>query len=64
MPWRGELPRDDAADIVCTGDRQAQRVVSALIERGVVISVSSRLSMVIKPLGFRPWEDTAIPSFA
>ena len=36
------LYRGDAAGIVGTGDRQARRVVSALIERGVVISVSSR----------------------
>ena len=40
--YRGELPRGDAAGIVGTGDRQARRVVSALIERGVVISASSR----------------------
>ena len=40
--YRGELPRGDAAGIVGTGDRQARRVVSALIERGVVTSVSSR----------------------
>ena len=40
--YRGELPRGDAAGIVGTGGRQARRVVSALIERGVVISVSSR----------------------
>ena len=31
---RDELPRGDAAGIVGTGDRQARRVVSALIERG------------------------------
>jgi len=40
--YRGELPRGDAADIVGTGDRQARRLVSALIERGVLISESSR----------------------
>ncbi len=40
--YRGELPRGDAAGIVGTGDRQARRVVSALIGRGVVISASSR----------------------
>jgi Fic family protein len=40
--YRGEVPRGDAAGIVGTGDRQARRVMSALIERGVVISVSSR----------------------
>ncbi|MGH8320016.1 MAG: Fic family protein [Steroidobacteraceae bacterium] len=43
--YRGELPRGDAAGIVGTGDRQARRVVSALIERGVVISESSRASL-------------------
>ena len=40
--YRGELPRGDAAGIVGTGDRQARRVVSALTERGVLISGSSR----------------------
>jgi Fic family protein len=40
--YRGELPRGDAAGIVGTGDRQARRVVSALIERGVLLSDSTR----------------------
>jgi Fic family protein len=40
--YRGELPRGDAAAIVGTGDRQARRVVSALIERGVLLSESTR----------------------
>jgi Fic family protein len=40
--YRGELPRGDAAGIVNTGERQARRVVSALIERGVLLSDSSR----------------------
>jgi len=40
--YRGELPRADTAGIVGTGDRPARRVVSALIERGVLLSVSSR----------------------
>ena len=40
--YRGELPRGDAAAIVGTGDRQARRVVSALIERGVLVSDSTR----------------------
>ena len=40
--YRGELPRGDAAGTVGTGDRQARRVVSALTERGVLISESSR----------------------
>jgi hypothetical protein len=40
--YRGELPRGDAAAIVGTGNRQARRVVSALIERGVLLSESTR----------------------
>jgi Fic family protein len=40
--YRGELPRGDAAAIVGTGDRQARRVVSALIEHGVLLSESTR----------------------
>jgi Fic family protein len=40
--YRGELPRADAAGVVGTGQRQARRVVSALIERGVLVSESAR----------------------
>lgn len=40
--YRGHLARGEAAGIVGTGDRQARRVVSALIERGVLLSESSR----------------------
>jgi Fic family protein len=40
--YRGELPRGDAANIVGTGDRQARRIVSALIDRGVLTSESAR----------------------
>jgi Fic family protein len=40
--YRGELPRGDAAAIVGTGERQARRVVSALIEQGVLVSDSTR----------------------
>jgi Fic family protein len=40
--YRGELPRADAAGIVDTGERQARRVVSALLEKGVIISPSTR----------------------
>jgi hypothetical protein len=40
--YRGELPRGDAHSVVGTAERQASRVVSALIERGVLISDSSR----------------------
>jgi Fic family protein len=40
--YRGELPRADIAGIVSTGERQARRVVAALIDRGVLMSNSSR----------------------
>jgi Fic family protein len=40
--YRGELPRADAANVVGTGERQARRVVSALLEHGVLMSESTR----------------------
>jgi|SRR5665213_58814 len=40
--YRGELPRADAANIVGTGERQARRVVSSLLEQGVLTSESTR----------------------
>jgi Fic family protein len=40
--YRGELPRGDAGGVVGTGDRQARRVVSALTEKGVLVSDSAR----------------------
>jgi len=40
--YRGELPRGDADTVVGTGERQARRIVSALIEKEVLVSESSR----------------------
>lgn len=40
--YRGELPRGDAAGVIGTGERQARRVVSALLEKGVLASEGSR----------------------
>lgn len=40
--YRGELPRGEAAAIIGTGERQARRVVSSLIDLGVVTSESTR----------------------
>jgi Fic family protein len=40
--YRGELPRADAASIVGTGERQARRIVSALLEKEVLISDGPR----------------------
>lgn len=40
--YRGDIPRADSANIVGTGERQARRIVSALLERGVLTSESTR----------------------
>ena len=40
--YRGQLPRGDSAAIIGTGERQARRIVSALIERGVLTAESPR----------------------
>jgi Fic family protein len=40
--YRGELPRGDAAGVVGAGERHARRIVSALVERGVLASESPR----------------------
>jgi Fic family protein len=40
--YRGELPRGDVAGIVGTGERQARRIVAALIDKKVLFSKSSR----------------------
>jgi Fic family protein len=40
--YRGELPRGDADTVVGTGARQARRIVSALVECGVLESESPR----------------------
>jgi Fic family protein len=40
--YRGELPRGDADTVVGTGERQARRIVSALLGKGVLVSESPR----------------------
>jgi Fic family protein len=40
--YRGELPRGDAGAAAGAGERQARRVVSALLNREVLVSESSR----------------------
>lgn len=40
--YRGELPRGDIAAIVGTGERQARRVISNLVEQSVLVSESTR----------------------
>ncbi|MFV0276044.1 MAG: Fic family protein [Parahaliea sp.] len=45
--YRGELPRGDVPEIVGTGDRQARRIVSALLQTGVLQSSSPRAPLQI-----------------
>ena len=40
--YRGEVPRGDADTVLGTGERQARRVISALIEKGVLVSENHR----------------------
>ena len=40
--YRGELPRGDAGTVLGTGERQARRIVSALLEKEVLLSDSPR----------------------
>jgi Fic family protein len=40
--YRGELPRGDAASAVGAGERHARRIVSALMERGVLTADGAR----------------------
>ena len=40
--YRGELPRRETAAVVGTGERQARRIVSDLLEKGVLVSDSPR----------------------
>jgi hypothetical protein len=40
--YRGELPRGDVANVIGLGDRQARRIVSALINKEVLTSESAR----------------------
>jgi len=45
--YRGELPRGDVSGILGTSDRQARRVVAALIESGVLVSKSTRTPLCL-----------------
>ena len=40
--YRGELPRADIANLLATGERNARRVTSTLLDAGVLISASTR----------------------
>ena len=45
--YRGELPRGDVPAIVGTGDRQARRIVSTLLQMGILQSSSSKAPLQI-----------------
>jgi len=45
--FRGELPRGDVAALLDMSDRQARRVVSALLKRGVLVSASARAPLFL-----------------
>lgn len=45
MLYRGELLRGDVASLLAKSDRQSRRVVSALLDRGVLVSESTRASL-------------------
>ncbi len=64
--YRGELPRGDAAAIVGTGDRQARRIVSALLEKDVLTSESARSPLRLAfPAGLAPrWMPGLFPEKA
>jgi Fic family protein len=50
--YRGELARGDADAVVGTGERQARRIVSALVEKGVLTSDSARAPLrLVFPAG-------------
>ena len=40
--FRGKLPRGDVAAALGTGERQARRMTSALVDRNILVSESSR----------------------
>jgi Fic family protein len=45
--FRGELPRGDAPALLGTSDRQARRVTTALLERGVLQSEGTRAALTL-----------------
>lgn len=45
--FRGELPRGDVAALLGMSDRGSRRIVSALLERGVLASESTRAALSI-----------------
>jgi hypothetical protein len=61
--YRGELPRGEAAAVVGTGERQARRIVAALMDKGVLASESPRapLRLVFRALLAGRWMPGLFP---
>ncbi|MGH8863075.1 MAG: hypothetical protein ACREVZ_00260 [Burkholderiales bacterium] len=47
VQFRGELPRGEVAALLGMGERQARRVISALLEAGVLASPNTRAALRI-----------------
>jgi len=64
--YRGEVPRGETTAIIGTGERQARRVVSSLIDLGVVTSESTRAPLRLAfPAAFASrWMPGLFPSLA
>ena len=45
--YRGEIPRGDVANLLSTGERNARRVTSALLEQGVLFSSTTRAPLYL-----------------
>src|SRR5690606_1556002 len=45
--YRGSLPRGEVAGLLNVGDRQARRITSALLDREVLVSESSRAPLYL-----------------
>jgi Fic family protein len=45
--YRGEFPRGDVPTLLDTSERNARRIVSALLERGVLVSESTRAPLLL-----------------
>ena len=61
--YRGELPRGEAEVVVGTGERQARRIVSALVDKGVLVSDNLRtpLRLVFPPSLASRWMPGLFP---
>jgi len=46
--YRGELPRGDVPALLNVGDRQARRVVSALLEKHVLVADTQKSPLYLK----------------